>query len=577
MAGFESAARTEAVERRRFIRVQLAKAAIGGSLAAGYTTIFGAPDLIDSIAIGALLSPILLALAAFLRIPFAVLETASEALFAATVAYLVLITGGSASPLLIWMVLVPAEAALSGGRRSVMRAAVSALLGVIAVGGAELLHLVPPSRLLIAGWQFYIGSTFAAVIQAALIAAAARDRQRRADEAAAEGAAMYRFLADNAMDLITLHGSDGRVRFASPAARALLGREPHTLLGLAPATLVHPDDVRPMQYAFVQASYFGRAGKAEVRLKRADGSHVWTEIRCRPAEQAHGKESEIVAVTREITERKAQERALIEARDLAEGASRAKSNFLANMSHELRTPLNAILGFSEVMTHEMFGPLGGPRYREYAALIHESGGHLLELINGVLDMSKIEAGKFEIAEELFNLPEVVTQAVRFVKLQSDRKGLVLKTDLAADCAGIFADKRAIKQMLVNLLSNAVKFTTRGGEVKLTAARDGSGGILISVRDTGVGIAPEDLERLGRPFEQIEGAFVKKQEGTGLGLALVKALAAMHGGQAIIESRVGYGTAVNLRLPHAAVNANGEPLTTQPAASAESPVQLKGAA
>ncbi|HEY1638714.1 MAG TPA: HAMP domain-containing sensor histidine kinase, partial [Rhizomicrobium sp.] len=245
--------------------------------------------------------------------------------------------------------------------------------------------------------------------------------------------------------------------------------------------------------------------------------------------------------------------------------------------HELRTPLNAILGFSEVMTHEMFGPLGGPRYREYAALIHESGGHLLELINGVLDMSKIEAGKFEIAEELFNLPEVVTQALRFVKLQADRKGLVLKTDLAADCASIFGDKRAIKQMLVNLLSNAVKFTTRGGEVRLTAAHDGSGGMLISVRDTGVGIAPEDLERLGRPFEQIEGAFVKKQEGTGLGLALVKALSAMHGGQTLIESRLGHGTTVRLRLPHAAVNANGEPLTTEPAVLAEAPVQLKGAA
>jgi len=577
MAGFESAARLEAVERRRFIRVQLAKAGIGALLAAGYAALFGVPDLIDSIAIGALLSPAILALAAPLRIPRALLETASEVFFAATVAYLVLITGGSASPLLIWMVLVPAEAALSGGRRSVMRAAIAASLGVLAVGAAELLRMVPESRLLIAGWQFYIGSTFAAVIQAALIAAAAKDRQRRADEAAAEGAAMYRFLADNAMDLITLHGSDGRVRFASPAARALLGREPDTLLGLAPATLVHPDDVKPMQYAFVQASYFGRAGKAEVRLKRVDGSHVWTEIRCRPAEHAHGKESEIVAVTRDITDRKAQERALIEARDLAEGASRAKSNFLANMSHELRTPLNAILGFSEVMTHEMFGPLGGPRYREYAGLIHESGGHLLELINGVLDMSKIEAGKFEISEELFNLPEVVTQAVRFVKLQADRKGLVLRTDLAADCGTIFADKRAIKQMLVNLLTNAVKFTTRGGEVKLTAAQDGSGGMLISVRDTGIGIPPEDLVRLGRPFEQVEGAFVKKQEGTGLGLALVKALALMHGGEAIMESKLGQGTTVRLRLPHAAVNANGEPLTADPAAPAPLPIPLKGAA
>jgi cell cycle sensor histidine kinase DivJ len=228
------------------------------------------------------------------------------------------------------------------------------------------------------------------------------------------------------------------------------------------------------------------------------------------------------------------------------------------MSHELRTPLNAIIGFSEVMTHEMFGPLS-LRYREYAGLINESGGHLLELINGILDMSKIEAGKFELSEELFDLADVATQSVRFVKLQADRKGVVLKTVIPPDCATLFADKRAIKQMLVNLLTNGVKFTPRGGEVKLWAVRD-QGGVQIAVRDTGIGIAPEDLKRLGRPFEQVDGAHVKKHEGTGLGLALVKALAAMHGGEAIIESRLGHGTTVRLRLPYAAVNADGARLT-----------------
>jgi cell cycle sensor histidine kinase DivJ len=572
MAGFETGSRESAAQRRQFVRVQAAKAAIGAVIALGFVALVGRPDLVEWIAILALLGPGILALLGLVRVPLWLLEAASQMAFAAMVGYLVLITGGTLSPLMIWFALVPAEAALAGGRRSAIRAAAAAALALICVGIVEALHALPEARLFLPLWQFYVGSALAAVVQAAFIASAAQDRQRRADEAAAEGAAMYRFLAENAMDLITLHGADGRIRFASPAAHALLGRAPDSLLTMSAISLAHPEDMRTMQSAFVEASYFGRAAEAEVRLKRADGTYVWTEIRCRPAEQTYGEETEIVAVTRDISERKAHERELIEARDLAESASRAKSHFLANMSHELRTPLNAIIGFSEVMTHEMFGPLGKPRYREYAGLIHESGGHLLELINGILDMSKIEAGKFELCEEMFDLPEVATQSVRFVKLQADRKGVVLKTAIPADCAAMFADKRAIKQILVNLLTNGVKFTPRGGEVKVWAVRDG-GGLQIAVRDTGIGISAEDVKRLGRPFEQVDGAHVRKHEGTGLGLALVKALAAMHGGEAVIESRLGHGTTVRLRLPHAAVNDDGA-RAPQPTAEI---IPLKGAA
>jgi two-component system, cell cycle sensor histidine kinase DivJ len=222
-------------------------------------------------------------------------------------------------------------------------------------------------------------------------------------------------------------------------------------------------------------------------------------MRCRPASPAKGETADIVAVTRDISERKTQELALIEARDQAEHANRAKSRFLANMSHELRTPLNAIIGFSEVMTHQMFGPVGSPRYLDYARVINESGGHLLELINGILDMSKIEAGKFDLSEEIFDLEDVAAQAVRFVKLQSDRKGVALKTSIAPDAKSIFADKRGVKQILVNLVTNGVKFTPRGGEVRLAAWRE-EGGVAIAISDTGVGIAPADLKRLGQPFE-----------------------------------------------------------------------------
>jgi cell cycle sensor histidine kinase DivJ len=395
------------------------------------------------------------------------------------------------------------------------------------------------------------------------VAIATQDRQRAADHAAAEGAAMYRFLADNAMDLITRHSADGRIRFASPAAQTILGRAPESLLGLAPSALVHPQDLAAMQHAFVEASYFGRSAIAEARMKRADGSYVWVEMRCRPAALVNGNAADMVAVTRDITERKAHERELIDARDAAEEANRAKSRFLANMSHELRTPLNAVIGFSEVMTHEMFGPVGSPRYLEYARLINESGSHLLALINGILDMSKIEAGKFDLAEETFDLEDVTEQAMQFVKMQADRKGVVLKLGIAPDAHAIFADKRAVTQVIMNLLSNGVKFTPRGGEVRVIAMRRANG-IEIAVSDTGMGISPEDVKRLGRPFEQVEGAHNRTQEGTGLGLALVKAIAQMHGGEAKLESRLGEGTTVRVFLPYAALSAAGERIATAPA-------------
>ena len=541
--------------RKVFVSIQTAKAGIGAVLAAAFFVLVRHPDAYEWAALVGLTAPAILAALAFTRIPLHWLEQASLAIFAGLVGYLAVLTGGVASPLIVWLVLVPAEAALSGGRPDVLRAAGASALALLAVAGLQALAMLPASRMPLPIWEFTAVSVFAAVVQAGFVAAAAQDRQRAADRAAAEGAAMYRFLADNAMDLITRHAADGRIRFASPAAQSLLGQPPEALIGLAPAALVHPDDLRAIQAAFMESSYFARAATAEIRLKRADGAYVWAEIRCRPAAQIHGKAADIVAVTRDITERKNHEIALIEARDQAEGANRAKSSFLANMSHELRTPLNAILGFSEVMTHEMFGPVGSPRYLEYSRLIHESGAHLLELINGILDMSKIEAGKFELSPEIFDLDETAQACMRFVRQPAERAGVALKLAIAPSVATIFADKRAIKQVLVNLLSNGVKFTPRGGEVRVTAGLD-SRGVEITVSDSGVGISTKDLERLGRPFEQVEGEHVRAKEGTGLGLALVKALASMHGGEATIESTLGVGTTVHVRLPYAAVDEKG---------------------
>jgi len=234
----------------------------------------------------------------------------------------------------------------------------------------------------------------------------------------------------------------------------------------------------------------------------------------------------------------------------AEAANRAKSEFLANMSHELRTPLNAINGFSEIMVGEMFGPVGDARYREYAKDILSSGQHLLALINDILDMSKIEAGKMSLRFEPLALEDVVADAVRLVRNRADSVGLTLEVDFPV-LPEVEADYRALKQVLLNLLSNAVKFTPRGGRVTVSAEprADALGErVRIAVRDTGIGIAAEDLDRLAMPFEQIENQHSKTQQGTGLGLALTKSLVELHGGALDIQSAPGQGTTVSFSIP-----------------------------
>ena len=244
----------------------------------------------------------------------------------------------------------------------------------------------------------------------------------------------------------------------------------------------------------------------------------------------------------------------------AEGANKAKSEFLANMSHELRTPLNAINGFSEIMVNELFGPVGDKRYAEYAQDILNSGQHLLALINDILDMAKIEAGKLNIKFEPLRLDEVIEDATRLIRNRAESTGLELAVELP-DLPEIEADYRALKQVLLNLLSNAVKFTPRGGRVTVRAAVEaGPQGerVRIGVTDTGIGISERDLERLARPFEQIESQLSKTQQGSGLGLALTKSLVEMHNGSLDIESEPGKGTTVSFTLPVAGPEAVARP-------------------
>lgn len=255
-----------------------------------------------------------------------------------------------------------------------------------------------------------------------------------------------------------------------------------------------------------------------------------------------------VATYTDVTPREHREQEMRAARDAAEAANRAKSAFLANMSHELRTPLNAVIGFSDVMKAEMFGPLGSENYISYASDIHASGQLLLDLINDILDISKIEAGKAEVAEEVFDLHEVVEASILLCREQAAASSLVLRARVATDLPRLRGDSRYVRQILLNLVSNAVKFTPGGGRVTVCVWREPQGGIVLAVADTGIGIPEKMQTRVFEPFFQVQSDLAREYQGTGLGLSLVKGLTELHGGRVEVTARRRRGTIFRVRLP-----------------------------
>ncbi|MFC5385373.1 PAS domain-containing sensor histidine kinase [Aquamicrobium segne] len=258
-----------------------------------------------------------------------------------------------------------------------------------------------------------------------------------------------------------------------------------------------------------------------------------------------------LSLARRADEQKARElvelnRKYMKEKERAEAANQAKSEFLANMSHELRTPLNAIIGFSELMSQKLFGPLGNERYEEYSNDINSSGTYLLGVINDILDMSKIEAGQFSIEREEIDLCPLIRETVRVVSLQAADKKITVDTSIAQTLT-LYADRRAIKQIVLNLLSNAVKFTNEGGRISVRA-RHASGALILSIEDNGCGIPKHALKKLGRPFEQVQNQFSKNHTGSGLGLSISRSLAQLHGGALKIRSTEGSGTIVSVRIP-----------------------------
>jgi len=467
--------------------------------------------------------------------------------------YVALFTGGLSSFALPWLVAVPAEAALSGRRSIVTGALVAALVALLGVASADLAGALPPSR--VAGGElagFVAFGTVVAVIYVGGIALGVHAHHVRAEAAVRESELRHRVLAENATDLITRHNSDGEVVFATGAAEAIAGCASGELAGNGLFERILDDDRPAYLLALSSALEEMKPAAVQFRLRShgdANTRDVWVEMRCKPVAPAEGGETgmAIVAVTRDISALKAQQDELREARESAESANRAKTFFLANVSHELRTPLNAIIGFSEILKEDVHGEGGDSRGREYAGLIRDSGAHLLQLVNELLDLSKIEAGKFELSIERFDLADVVGECLKLMQPVAREAEVTLASDVPAAGLDLVADRRALKQIAINLISNAVKFSNRGDTVRIEAEQVDQNAEL-RIIDEGCGIAEAILPRIGTPFTQGDVAYSRHHQGTGLGLSVVKGLVELHGGALEIESEVDVGTSIRVRLP-----------------------------
>ena len=530
-----------------------------GSLAAlaafpVYLAMRGAPTAIEVAAFAWLIAPILLSWFLSRTGRYDGAHILSSLALAGFIMMVAAATGGIGSFVAVWLILIPLEAALSASRRVVAFAfalAMSCAALLIVLGH---FHMLPAPDFSPALHSALIGfGVVSAIFYAAGLAFGAESLARTTVSLLYVEEDRYRLLALNMSDVISRHSRNGAVQFISPAAEAMLGTSVTRLVGHGLFDRVHVADRPAYLTALSDAARGSEARSVEFRLRRDavrgqghSADFIWVEMRCRPLEQA-SPETEVVAVMRDVTDRKVQEQALETARTAAEQADASKTRFLATMSHELRTPLNAIIGFSEMIVQEDVLMIDAARRKEYAQLINDSGQHLLSVVNGILDMSKMESGNFEISPEPFAPRAALLNCCNLLALKARESGVDLTTRAPEDLPVMTGDPRAFKQIALNLVANAIKFTERGGSVTVSAAVEGSR-LMLRVADTGVGIAPDDLKRIGDPFFQAGKTYQRKHEGTGLGLSIVKGLVGLHHGEFNVQSRIGEGTTVTVALP-----------------------------
>jgi cell cycle sensor histidine kinase DivJ len=364
----------------------------------------------------------------------------------------------------------------------------------------------------------------------------------------------YKHLIEHVQDAVMRFGADGSVLFVSRSAERLFGCRRFELTGSGLLDRIHVMDRPAYMTAFAEANGDGQTRRVEIRMRHDDADSgtapkfIWVEASLSPVVDAESDEPrhEVVVLLRDITERHDREIELHRARKAAEEASIAKSRFLATIGHELRTPLNAIVGFSEMMTSGVVGDLT-PQHKEYATLIHQSGHHLIDVVKMLLDMSRLEAGKFELQTEPFMPDILVEPCFKMVDAMARERSIRLMSDIPRALPMLVADERVCRQILINLLSNAIKFSHEHSVITLEMRRQGRF-VAIVVTDSGIGMGDEAVKRLGEPFFQAQGGLARRYEGTGLGLSIVKGLVELHEGELHASSSPGEGTVMTVLLP-----------------------------
>lgn len=455
----------------------------------------------------------------------------------------------------IWAICAALAAALTGGISGPLAVCVAApLLAAVVLNqrtlisvGAALAFVVALLSGFISLWSGEVAFTHNERLSLSAIAVfltviglgvallpALRLRAGRAAEAEGARERLFHMLTEQPALIVCL---DAGGRLLAGYGEAPSGVDLRLMMQMGVAAAAHVPDRLGVREALETAA---RDGRADIGFTPHAALDHYVALSLRK-----GADGRLYGVLRDASLQHAHEAALETARAEAEAMNAGKTQFVASMSHELRTPLNAVIGFSDIMRQRLFGDLP-PKYAEYAQLIWELGQHVLDLINDILDMSKIEAQKYEMTLESFDARDPVSQSLRVVRGQAHDKGVELTAHLPTTALNVHSDRRAIKQICLNLLSNAIKFTPRGGKVTLDMTSEADAFVLI-IRDTGIGIGPEDLSRLGQPYEQV-GSSEQRAQGTGLGLSIVKAMTHMLGGTMRIDSTPGEGACVTVSLP-----------------------------
>lgn len=448
---------------------------------------------------------------------------------------------------LIALAIVPLEATIWRMNRSVVIGSFIALIGLLAVillsgGIGQVAGEVGSSN---AHWMAKLGVAYA-IFTAYRFNQQFNDSERQSRQEAER----FKAISQNSGELITRHKRDGSTLFASCASRRLLGVSADELVGSGLFEKIHLQDRIHFLKAISDAGHSGSDQNCTVRIRyRGDGNVLWrrVDIRARAFDSEQGGNREIVCAMRDVTRENELALELEEALSKTDQFSRSQRQFLAKMSHELRTPLNSIIGFSDILRSELFGKLPYERHAEYVELIQDSGQHLLNVVNDMLDMARIDAGKYELSLSTFAMNDVVDSTVKMLQPIAEKKSISVLAKIDDKLPQVTADRRACQQILINLVSNAVKFSPENAHVAIGVKPFGRS-FKISVKDNGIGIDNDLVNKVGEPFVQGDSGNDRQFEGSGLGLSVVKGLVEVHEGEFKIKSIKGEGTEVTVTLP-----------------------------